>query len=145
LASIERTNVAAARAIGITPHVLKVRGPTPDFETAFRAMVSERAEVLAPFAHRERVAESASAHRIPTMFFGGASASGGLMAYGTSFAATYPRMPNAIDKILKGAKLADAPFELISQREFVVNLKTARELGLAIPTEGLKRADRIIE
>jgi putative ABC transport system substrate-binding protein len=151
LAPIERTNVAAARAVGIAPQVLKVRGPTPDFETAFKAMVGERAEVLlilevpAPFRDRKRVAELAAAHRIPTMFWGGASDAGGLMAYGTSFTDTYPRMPNAIEKILKGAKPADMPFQVISRRELVINLKTARELGVTIPAEVLKRADRVID
>ncbi|MBC8752639.1 MULTISPECIES: ABC transporter substrate-binding protein [Paraburkholderia] len=151
LAPIERANVAAARAVGIAPQVLKVRGPTPDFDTAFKAMVGERAEVLvvlevpAPFRDRKRVAELAAAHRIPTMFWGGASDAGGLMACGTSFTNTYPRVPIYVDRILKGAKPADMPFEVISRREFVINLKTARDLGLTIPAEVLKRADRVID
>lgn len=151
LAPIERAYVAAARAAGITPQVLKVRGPTPDFDTAFKAMVSERAEALvvlqvpALFLQRKRIAELAAANRLPTMFWGGASDSGGLVAYGTSFTDTFPGVPAAIDKILKGAKPADMPFELITRREFVINLKTAREFGLTIPPELVKRADRVIE
>lgn len=151
LAPIERANVAAARAVGIAPQVLKVRGPTPDFDTAFKAMVAERAEALlvlevpAPFRARKRVAELAAAYRIPTMFWGGASDSGGLMTYGTSFTDTYPRVPIYVDRILKGAKPADMPFDVISRREFVINLKTAHELGLTIPAEVLKRADRVID
>ena len=151
LAPIERSNVAAAAAMSITPQVLKLRGPTPDFDHAFNAMVSEKAEALVilevpvPFGHRERIAELAAARRIPTMFWGGASNAGGLMSYGTSFTDTYPRMPEFVDRILKGARPAETPFEVITRREFVVNLRIARELGLTIPGEVLKRADRIIE
>lgn len=151
LAPIERSNVAAARAMSITPQMLKLRGPAPDFAGAFSSMLSEKAEVLVvlevpvPFGDRERIAKLAAADRIPTMFWGGASNAGGVMSYGTSFADTYPRMPEFVDRILKGAKPADTPFAVITRREFVVNLKIARELGVTIPVEVLKRADRIIE
>jgi putative ABC transport system substrate-binding protein len=151
LAPIERANVAAARAAGLTPQVLKVRGPNPDLETAFKSMVSERAEAVvvlevpATIADRKHIAELAAQHRLPTMFWGGASDSGGLLSYGTSFTADFPRVPNIIDKILKGANPADTPFEVVSQRQLAINLKTARGLGLAIPAELLKRADRVIE
>ncbi len=151
LAPIERSNVAAAAAMNITPQVLKVRGPTPDFTTAFNAMVSRKAEALVvlevpvPFSYRERIAELATDRRIPTMFWGGAFNAGGLMSYGTSFADTYPLMPVFVDRIFKGAKPADMPFDVITRREFVINLKTARELGVTIPGEVLKRADRIID
>ena len=101
-------------------------------------------EVPAPFGNRERIAELA-AHRIPTMFWGGASNAGGLMSYGTSFTDTYPRMPEFVDRVLKGATPADTPFEVITRREFVVNLKIARQLGATIPGEVLKRADRLID
>lgn len=151
LAPIERTNVAAARAAGLTPQVLKVRGPKPDLEAAFKAMVSERADALvvlevpATIAERKRIAALAVQHRLPTMFWGGASDSGALLSYGTSFTADFPRVPIIIDKILKGAKPADTPFDVVSKRELAINLKTARELGLTIPAELRKRADRVIE
>jgi putative tryptophan/tyrosine transport system substrate-binding protein len=151
LAPIERSNVAAATTMRIAPQLLKVRGPEPDFAAAFHAMASEKAEALvvlevpAPFSHRERIAELAAARRIPTMFWGGASRAGGLMSYGTSFTDTYPRMPVFVDKVLKGAKPADTPFEVITRREFVISLKVARQLGVTIPPEVLKRADRILE
>jgi len=150
-APIERSNIAAAVAMSITPQVLKLRGPAPDFVQAFDAIVAEKAEVLVvlevpvPFGNRERIAELAAARRIPTMFWGGASNAGGMMSYGTSFVDTYPRMPEFVDRILKGAKPADMPFDVITRREFVVNLKVARELGVTIPDAVLKRADRIIE
>ncbi len=78
--------------------MLKVRGPRPDFDPAFKAMVTGKAEVLVvlevpvPFSHRARIAELAATHRIPTMFWGGAWNAGGLMSYGTSFTDTYSRM-----------------------------------------------------
>ena len=151
LAPIERVKVAAARAVGIIPQVLKVRGPTPDLDATVKAMVAERAEALVvlevpvTIPERKRIAELAAAHRIPAMFWGGASDAGGVFTYGTSFTDTFTQVPNFIDKILKGAKPADMPFEVITRREFVINLKTARALGLIIPPGLLKQADRVIE
>ena len=151
LAPLERANVAAAAAMRFTHQMLKLRGPTPDFAQAFDTMVAEKAEALVvlevpvPFGNRERIAELAAARRIPTMFWGGAWNAGGLMSYGTSFTDTYPRMPEFVDRVLKGAKPADTPFEVITRREFVVNLKIARGLGVTIPGEVLKRADRTID
>jgi putative tryptophan/tyrosine transport system substrate-binding protein len=151
LAPIERANAAAARAAGLTPQVLKVRGPAPDLDATFKAMVSEQAQALVilevpvTIPLRKRIAELAVAHRIPTMFWGGASDAGGVFSYGTSFPDTFAGVPTAIDKILKGAKPADMPFELITRRDFVVNLKMARDLGLTVPADLLRRADRVIE
>ena len=151
LAPIERANVAAARAAGLTPQVLKVRGPAPDLEAAIKAMVDSEVQALVilevpvtiPF--RKRIAELAAAHRIPTMFWGGAADAGGVFTYGTSFTDTFAGVPAAIDKILKGAKPAEVPFELITRREFVISLKAARALGLIVPAELVGRADRILD
>nr|WP_315594968.1 ABC transporter substrate-binding protein [uncultured Cupriavidus sp.] len=151
LAPIERANVGAARAAGLIPQVLKVRGPKPDLEAAFDAMNSDRAQALvvlevpAPLGERKRIAALATKRRLPTMFWGGAEDSGGLLSYGTSVSANFPRLPAIIDRILKGAKPADTPFEVVSRRELAINLRTARELGLTIPPALLKRADRVIE
>ena len=151
LAPIDRANAAAARAAGFTPQVLKLRGPKPDFDAAFKAMASEGAEALvalevpAVFAISRTVAELATARRIPTMLWGGQGEAGGLMSYGTSYTSTYPRVPVYVDRILKGAKPADTPIEVFSRHQLVINLKTARELGLTVPAELLKRADRVIE
>ena len=150
-APLDRDNNAAAAAMNIRPQTLKLRGPTPDLAVALDSVVSERADALVvmevPVAilNRGRIAELATARRIPTMFWGGASDAGVLMSYGTTIADTYPRMPLVVDKILKGAKPADTPFEEITRRQFVVNLKVARELGVTIPPEVLKRADQVIE
>ena len=150
-APIERDNIAAAAAANIRPQTLKLRGPTPDWIAAFDSIVSERAEAIVvmevpvTILTRARIIELAAARRIPVMFWGGAPDAGVLMSYGTSFNDTFPRMPLVVDRILKGAKPADTPFEEITRQEFVVNLKVARELGVTIPPELLKRADRVIE
>jgi putative tryptophan/tyrosine transport system substrate-binding protein len=102
-------------------------------------------EVPVTIPLRKRIAELAAAHRMPTMFWGGASDAGGVFTYGTSFTDTFAGVPSAIDKILKGAKPADMSFQVITRREFVINLKTARALGLTIPAELVKRADSVIE
>jgi putative ABC transport system substrate-binding protein len=147
---IERSNIAAAAQMKITPQVLKLRGPSPDFTAAFDAMTTQGAEALVvlevpvPFGNRARIAEMAAARRLPTMFWGGASSAGGMMSFGTTFSDGYPLMPVVIDKVLKGADAATTPFEIVTRRQFVVNLKVASELGVTIPESVLKRADRII-
>lgn len=151
LAPIERANVAAARAAGLTPQVLKVRGPMPDLDATFKAMDGEQVQALVilevpvTIPLRKRIAELAAAHHIPMMFWGGASDAGGIFSYGTTFPDTFSGVPGAIDKILRGAKPADTPFQMITRREFVINLKSARALDLTIPAELVKRADRVIE
>ena len=98
------------------------------------------------FAWRERLAELALKNRLPTMFaqreYAGA---GGLMAYSADFSDLYRRAATFVDKILKGAKPADLPIEQPTKWVFVVNLKTAKALGLTIPQSLLVRADQIIE
>lgn len=151
LAPIERANVTAARAAGLLPRVFKVRGPAPDLDGTFKAMDDETIQALVilevpvTIPLRKRIAELAVAHRIPTMFWGGASDSGGVFSYGTSFTDTFAGVPAEIDKILKGARPADMPFQLITRREFVINLKTARLLGVTLSSDLVKRADRVIE
>ena len=148
LAPIERANVAAARAAGLMPQVLKVRGPKPDLEEAFKAMASEGAEALvvlevpAVFNISRAVAAMALTRRMPTMLWGGQGDAGALVSYGTDFVATYPSVAVYVDKVLKGARPAETPFEVVSRRELAINLRTARELGLSIPADLLKRADR---
>ncbi len=150
LAPIDRANVAAAREAGLTPQVLKLRGPKPDFGEAFRSMASEGAEALVAlevpsvFAISRTVADEATSRGIPTMLWGGQGDAGGLMSYGTSYITTFPRVPVYIDRILKGAKPAETPIEVFAHHQLVINRKTATALGLAIPAELLKRADRVV-
>jgi putative ABC transport system substrate-binding protein len=151
LAPIDRANVAAARAAGLAPQILKVAGPKPDLEGVFKAMADEKAEALivlevpSVFNIAKNVSEMATARSLPTMVWGGQAESGSLMSYGTSFVTTYPRVSVVIDRVLKGAKPADTAIEVVSKRELVINLKTARALGLTVPAELVKRADRVIE
>src|SRR5262245_56752370 len=151
-APIDRANAAAARKLGIKPFLHKMAGgPTTNFAGVLDAMVRERAEALlvlevpVPFAHRKKVAELAAGRRLPAIFPGGQSDAGGLIAYGTSVAETWPRMPVLVDKVLKGTEASELAVERHTRRELVVNLKLARALGLAVPDEVLKRADSVIE
>jgi len=152
LAPIDRANAAAARTFGIEPLVRKVSdGPSPDYADTLDAMIRDGAEALLvlevpmPLRDGKAVAELAAARRLPTIFPGGQSGTGGLIAYGSSVTDTWPRMPILVDRILKGAKPAELPVETSPRRELVINLRTARALALLIPDELLKRADRVIE
>ena len=78
------------------------------------------------------------------MFSAGSSDAGGVASHGTNVADTWPRVPSFIDQILKGAKPGDLPVEVITRRELSLNVKTARDLGLIIPVEVVKRADRVM-
>jgi len=130
---------------------LKVRGPNPDLEGAFRdavkgrvsALISVRAGVLLP--HTKKIADLAIKNRLPSMFEGSALVDdGGLVSYSASEAESYRRAAWYVDKILKGAKPADLPVEQPMKFELVINLKTAKQIGLTIPPNVLARADKVI-
>ncbi len=151
-APIERENAAAARKLGIVPIIRKVAGgPTPDYAAALDGMLQQGAESLVvlevpmPLRDGKIIAAAATARRLPTIFPGGQSSTGGLIAYGTSVIDTWPRMPVLADKIFKGAKAGEISVETLSRRELIVNLNTARTIELTIPDEILRRADRVIE
>ena len=96
--------------------------------------------------HRRQLAELAIEHRLPSMFiFKSYVEAGGLMAYGVDQAAMYRRTGAYVGKILKGTKPADLPVEQPTKFELVINLKTAKMLGLTIPDKILARADEVIE
>jgi putative ABC transport system substrate-binding protein len=150
---LEKVNDTAARAMGLRPQWLKVKGPIPDLEGAFAAMKDGRAEALLvldvpiPIIHQKRIAELAATYRLPTMFLGGRrmSEAGGLIAYGTGLLDTLPRIPTYVEKILGGAKPGDLAIEVLTQHLLILNLKTARTIGVTIPPELLKQADQVIE
>jgi putative tryptophan/tyrosine transport system substrate-binding protein len=151
LAPIERANAAAARQFGIAPLVRKVaEGPSPDYASVLDDLIKLGAEALLvlevpmPYRDGKTVAELATARRLPTIFPGGQSGTGGLITYGTSVADTWPLMTVLVDRILKGAKPGDLPVQTASKRELIVNLGTARALALTVSDEILKRADRVI-
>ena len=96
--------------------------------------------------HAARIAELANKGRLPAMYsIREYAVAGGLMAYGTNFAALYRRAADYVGKILKGAKPADLPVEQPTKFEFVINLKAAKALGLTVPPSLLARADEVIE
>jgi len=141
----------AARKLAVTMQSVEVRG-REDFEGAFAAMVRERADglVVLPdpvtFTDRSQIARLAARHRLPTMFFPREHVdSGGLMSYGSNLASQFQRAAVYVDKILKGAKPRDLPVEQPTKFELIINLKTAKALGLTIPQSLLVRADEIIE
>jgi putative ABC transport system substrate-binding protein len=140
-----------ARALGLQPQRLRLAGPTPDLEAAFAAIMREHADALLVLeepvlgVHAKRIADLATKERLPTMFAPSRVAAGGLIAYGTSQLAAIRRMATYVDKVLKGAKPGELSVETVTRYELIVNLKTAREIGVTIPPEVLKRADRVIQ
>ena len=127
-------------------------GTASEFETAFAAMKQERAEALIVLpdafflAQGRRIAELAAQQRLPTMFGNRDPVeAGGLMSYGQNNAEHYYRAATYIDKILNGARPGDLPVEQSTKFELVVNVKTAKAIGLSIPRELLLRADKVIE
>jgi len=141
----------AARSLGIQLEVLEARGPD-EFEMAFAAMTRKRAGALNVlgdgmfFLHRTRIAALAAKYRLPAIFAQRQHAdAGGLMAYGSSLRDNFRRAATFVDKILKGAKPADLPVEQPTKFELVINLKTAKALGLTIPQSMFIRADEVIQ
>ncbi|MGE5526900.1 MAG: ABC transporter substrate-binding protein [Rhodospirillaceae bacterium] len=151
LAPIERTAVAAAQELGLQSQVLKLRGPSPDLEAAFKTITAHKAEALlvlevpVTLNHRKRIAEMATAQKLPSICPAAYSDAGALISYGTSVMDTWPAVPGFIDKILKGAKPADLPVQVITRRELTINAKTAHTLGLSIPAQLLRQADRVVD
>jgi len=139
---------SAARSLRLELQLLEVRGPS-DFDGAFAAMARERAGAylnLAVVFDRVRLAELAVKHRLPSVYGNRTDVeSGGLMSYGPDLIAQYRRATFFVDKILKGTKPADLPVEQPTKFELVINLKTAKALGLTIPQSILVRANEIIQ
>ena len=141
----------AARSLGVQLQLLQARGPT-EFDGAFAAMVKERAGALFVITdpvfstHRTRLTELAAKNRLPAVYTNRQPVEvGGLMSYGPSFSDLWRRGAGYVDKILKGAKPGDLPIEQPSKFELVINLKTAKALGLTIPSSLLQRAGQVIE
>jgi len=141
----------AARSLKVQLQVLQVRTPS-DLAPAFSAMTKDRAGgfiVLGGsifFADRTRIAELAAQSQLPSVYVLKQFAEvGGLMAYGPSIRDSLRRAATYVDRILKGAKPGDLPIEQPTKFELVINLKTAKALGLTVPPSLLARADQVIE
>ena len=142
---------ASARVLELTLVTIDVRDPD-GFEPAFAAMIRDRVDALFAFEspmnvqYRQRIVDVASQRRLPSVFGNRAFVdAGGLVSYGPDFNDLYQRAAAYVDKILKGAKPADLPVEQPTKFELVINLKTAKALGLTIPPSLLARADQVIE
>jgi putative ABC transport system substrate-binding protein len=141
----------AARALGVRLQPLEARDPS-EIDRAFAAITTERAGAVIVLVdtvlldHRARIADHAIRRRLPTVFGVNQFAeAGGLLAYGPNLSDQYRRAATYVDKILKGAKPGDLPVEQPTKFELVINMKTAKALGLTIPPLLLARADQIIE
>jgi putative ABC transport system substrate-binding protein len=148
--AIKELNVAAG-SLGVQLQLLEARGPN-EFDGAFAAMAKERAGALLVLSdimfngHGTRLADLAASMRLPTANAVRESVeAGGLMSYGPSFLDSYRRSAAYVDKILKGDKPADLPVEQPTKFELVINLKTAKAIGVTVPSTLLARADEVIE
>jgi len=142
---------AATRPLGVRLQFVEARGPD-DFDRAFSDMTSARAGALTVFGgamflnERRRLVDLVAKNRLPAVYVVREYVdAGGLMSYGPNIADNYRRAATYVDKILKGAKPADLPVEQPTKFELIVNLKTAKSLGLTIPQSVLLRADKVIE
>jgi putative ABC transport system substrate-binding protein len=141
-----------AKALGLRIISRKLENPPYDFPAVFRSVTDDGAQMLltlsSPFFGRQSqiIGELAVRHRLPTMFiFRRYVELGGLMSYGADNVAMYRQMAGHVAKILRGAKPADLPVEQPNKFELVVNLKTAKAIGVELPTSILLRADDVIE
>jgi putative tryptophan/tyrosine transport system substrate-binding protein len=141
-----------AKLLGLQVRSLKMESPPYDFETAFRTVTDVDPQMLlvlsSPFFARQsaRVTELAIRYRLPSMFiFKAYTEGGGLMSYGADNVAMYRESASYVAKILRGANPADLPIELPTKFELAVNLKTAKALGIELPTSILLRANDVIE
>ncbi len=141
---------SAARSLGLVVQSVGVRGPK-ELDAAFVAMKRARAdavivlEATAFFPDRQRIADLALMHRLPMAAQAREYAeAGALVSYGTDYLDLFRRAAMYVDKILKGAKPGDLPVEQPTKFELVINLKTAKALGLTIPQSLLQRADQVM-
>jgi putative ABC transport system substrate-binding protein len=141
---------ARARQLALRP--LKLENPPYDFAAAFRALAQDNVQMLLVLSgplfgpHNAQIAALAIEHRLPGMFIlKHYVEAGGLMSFGVDFSPLMRRAASYVAKILRGAKPADLPVEQAVHFEFAVNLKTAKAIGVALPTSILLRADEVIE
>ena len=142
---------AAARQFGMKIHIVEIREPT-EFQSAYAAMARERADALIILqgsftsSHRAQLLALAAMNRLPSMCEDLRwTTDGCLLSYGPDILYQWRRAATYVDKILKGVKPADLPVEQPMKFEFVINLKTAKQIGLPIPPNVLARADKVIK
>jgi putative tryptophan/tyrosine transport system substrate-binding protein len=152
--SAPQFNAAERRAkiFGLQVYSLKLENPPYDFEAAFGSLAAASTETLLVLSSphfisaRGQIVQLAIQHRMPTMFiFRTYVEAGGLLSYGADFAAMHRQAATHVAKILKGAKVGDIPIEQPNRFEFAVNLRTAKAIGIELPTSILLRANEVIE
>lgn len=141
-----------AKSLGMQVQPLKLENPPYDFDAAFRSASASSAQIAIVLSsplfapQGAKIVELTIARRLPTMFiFGNYVEAGGLMSYGVDYPRMFQRAADDVVKIRNGAKPADLPIEQADKFEFIVNLKTARAIGVELPTGILLRADKVIE
>jgi putative ABC transport system substrate-binding protein len=142
----------AAQHLKVPLQILEVQGPTPDLRKAFQAAIKERVGAMILVSvpglsgYRKQIVDLAVQNRLPLMSESVAAVEvGGLVSYHANNDELLKRAAIYIDKILKGAKPADLPVEQATKFELVINLKTAKQIGLTITPNVLARADRVIK
>jgi putative ABC transport system substrate-binding protein len=142
---------AAARSLKVPLQLLEVQGSTPDLARAFQVAVKERVSAIITTSvpglssYQKQIVDLAAQNRLPLMSEGvSVVEAGGLASYDANRDEVFKRAAVFIDKILKGAKPADLPVEQPTKFEFVINLKTAKQIGLKIPPNVLARADKVL-
>ena len=146
----EKETQAAAARLGVALTITRLRGD--DYEGAFAAIAANRPEALFVAAasyfvrDRRRIIELAARHRLAAMYeWPEQVEDGGFMAYGGNLGRTTRRVAEYVDRILKGARPGDLPIEQPTELQLVINLRTARAIGLSVPPSLVARADRVIE
>ena len=141
-----------AKLLRLHVHSLKLENPPYDFDAAFRSVTASGPHTLLVLSSQffapqlQRITELAIRHRLPAMYvFKAYAEAGGLMSYGADNVAMYRQSASLVAKILRGAKPADLPVEQPVKFEFAVNLKTAKAIGIELPTSILLRANDVIE
>jgi putative ABC transport system substrate-binding protein len=145
------SNHSAALALNLVPQVIRLKAPSPDYDKALAAIDREGAQALIVLeepinqAYRMQIAELAAAHHLPTVFPISMRDAGGLIAYGTSLTDAVRQMARLADEILRGASPGELSIKSAVAHELVVNLQTARRLGITLPTEMLAKANEVVK
>jgi putative tryptophan/tyrosine transport system substrate-binding protein len=144
--------VRVRRFHGLQIHPIKLSNPPYDFALAFRTLAEASPQMLLILSSphftpsRVQIAELAIQYRLPTMFiFKTYVEAGGLLSYGADYVAMHRQAATHVAKILRGVKVADIPIEQPNRFELIVNLRTAKAIGIQLPTLILLRADEVIE
>jgi putative tryptophan/tyrosine transport system substrate-binding protein len=148
---LSKAQAAAALAQGVESRTYLIEHLNPDLEGIFRGAAAEGVDAVIvieqPATNRNapRIAETAANHKLPTLFAGDYAGAGGTLTFGATLGDAGVQIANHVDRIIKGAKPGELPVVSLERRPLTINLKKSREIGMTIPPEMLRKADRIIE